>query len=160
MLFGGSGAGSSSPFYNDAWTWDGMTWTQLSPGSGPPERYAFGMSYDPQAQALVLYGGLDLYDTVVLSDMWLLAPGAIGAVSRRFAIAVAGFGGAGVGHALSPAKGRPDEPCSCAIPRPGALPAACALRHRVITLVRFRHGNDWIKREPSYGCFKLYQVER
>jgi Galactose oxidase, central domain len=73
VLFGGSGAGSNFPFYNDSWTWDGITWTQLSPGSGPPERYAFGMSYDPREQAVVLYGGLDLYDTVVLGDTWILA---------------------------------------------------------------------------------------
>lgn len=73
VLFGGSGAGSSYPFYNDAWTWDGITWTQLTTASGPPERYAFGMSYDSRVQAVVLYGGLDLNDTVVLADTWILA---------------------------------------------------------------------------------------
>jgi hypothetical protein len=72
VLFGGSGAGSNFPFYSDTWTWDGNTWTQLASASGPPERYAFGMTYDPRQQAIVLFGGLDLYDTVVLGDTWIL----------------------------------------------------------------------------------------
>jgi len=74
VLFGGSQAGSGNPDYNDAWTWDGANWTQLSPAGGPPPvRYAFGMVYDPSAGVLI-YGGLANQDTVFLSDMWSLAP--------------------------------------------------------------------------------------
>jgi MBG domain/Putative Ig domain/Abnormal spindle-like microcephaly-assoc'd, ASPM-SPD-2-Hydin/Galactose oxidase, central domain len=74
VLFGGSQAGSGNPDYNDAWTWDGANWTQLSPAGGPPPvRYAFGMVYDPSAGVLI-YGGLANQDSVFLSDMWSLAP--------------------------------------------------------------------------------------
>lgn len=75
VLFGGSGAGSTPPFYNDSWTWDGNTWTQLSPNSasGPPARYAFGMTYDHSRQAIVAFGGLAFHDFVVFGDTWLLA---------------------------------------------------------------------------------------
>jgi len=74
VLFGGSQAGSGNPDYNDAWTWDGANWTQLSPAGGPPPvRYAFGMGYDPSAGVLI-YGGLANQDSLFLSDMWSLAP--------------------------------------------------------------------------------------
>jgi len=76
VLFGGSGAGSSAPFLNDTWTWNGTTWAQVYPSNPPPERYAFGMVYTPDAvtPGILVYGGLDQGDTVVLTDMWVLAP--------------------------------------------------------------------------------------
>jgi hypothetical protein len=74
VLFGGSNAGSNGPYFTDTWSWNGSTWTQLNPTGGPPpERYAFGMAYDP-SQGVLIYGGLDLNDSVTLSDMWLLTP--------------------------------------------------------------------------------------
>jgi hypothetical protein len=74
ILFGGSQAGSGNPDYNDVWAWDGINWTQLSLGSNPaPQRYAFGMVYDP-SKGVLIYGGLYNQDSVLLPDFWLLAP--------------------------------------------------------------------------------------
>jgi hypothetical protein len=73
VLFGGSGAGSTAPFFTDTWVWDGINWKQQSPAVTPPERYAFGMVYDPRGQAVMLFGGLDLNDSVLLGDTWRLA---------------------------------------------------------------------------------------
>jgi hypothetical protein len=73
VVFGGSGSGSTPPYLNDTWVWDGTTWSQVYPNNPPPERYAFGMVFDPST-GLLVYGGLDLGDSVVLSDMWVLAP--------------------------------------------------------------------------------------
>jgi len=73
VLFGGCGAGSSAPFYNDTWTWNGTTWTQVSTAAAPPERYAFGMDYDPITQGEVIFGGLFFFDTVRRGDTWKLA---------------------------------------------------------------------------------------
>jgi len=75
VLFGGSGAGSTPPYYNDMWIWEGTTtWTEVFPSLAVPERYAFGMVYDPILGETVIYGGLDQGDTVVLSDQWLITP--------------------------------------------------------------------------------------
>jgi hypothetical protein len=74
ILIGGSQAGSGNPDYHDTWAWDGTNWTQLGPAGGPPpQRYAFGVDYDPSA-GILIYGGLQNLDSTILSDMWLLAP--------------------------------------------------------------------------------------
>ena len=55
VLYGGwNGAGT---FYSDTWTFDGTTWTQLTPTASPGQ-LAFGsMSYDTALGKLVLFGG-------------------------------------------------------------------------------------------------------
>jgi len=75
VLFGGSQAGSGAPYFSDTWLWDGATWSPFYPPGGvhPPERYAFGMAYDP-TQGVLIYGGLDISDSVTLNDMWSLTP--------------------------------------------------------------------------------------
>ena len=53
LLFGGS-----TPYsVGDTWTWDGTTWTELSPATSPTSRYNSSMAYDPAAGQLVLFGG-------------------------------------------------------------------------------------------------------
>ncbi len=75
VLFGGSQAGSGAPYFSDTWLWDGATWSPFYPpgGAHPPERYAFGMAYDP-SQGVLIYGGLDISDSVTLNAMWALTP--------------------------------------------------------------------------------------
>jgi hypothetical protein len=37
ILFGGEGNGPGGPqYFNETWSWDGSTWTQLSPPASPP----------------------------------------------------------------------------------------------------------------------------
>jgi len=63
------------PYFSDTWLWDGTTRAPLYTPGGvhPPERYGFGMAYDP-SQGVLIYGGLDISDSVTLNDMWSLTP--------------------------------------------------------------------------------------
>jgi hypothetical protein len=53
---------------NDTWTWDGTTWTQLSPTHSPDARENHAMAYDSIRGKTVLFGGTD--DTGTLGDTW------------------------------------------------------------------------------------------
>lgn len=55
VLFGGDNGDNS--FYDDTWTWDGTTWTQQFPASAPSARGMSSMAYDPDLDAVVLFGG-------------------------------------------------------------------------------------------------------
>jgi hypothetical protein len=41
----------------DTWSWNGTTWTRLTPATSPPARYAAAMTYDAHTRSVVLYGG-------------------------------------------------------------------------------------------------------
>lgn len=45
------------------------TWTQQSPATSPPARYAGSMAYDQATSQLVLFGGLDSQNNVI-GDPW------------------------------------------------------------------------------------------
>lgn len=69
VLFGGGGG------LNDTWTWDGTTWTQISPAGGPPpQRYAFSMNYDGGANGVVIFGGYTNGGPAI-NDTWELLLG-------------------------------------------------------------------------------------
>jgi len=57
VLSGGAALPFGSAFYSDTWAWDGTNWTQLSPATVPPDRYAATMAYDIANQSAVLFGG-------------------------------------------------------------------------------------------------------
>jgi hypothetical protein len=59
VLFGGLGAcgSSASTPCGDTWTWDGVTWTQATPGTAPPARYDHALAYDAARERVVLFGG-------------------------------------------------------------------------------------------------------
>ena len=56
--------------YNDAWTWNGISWTQQYPTNVPLGRFAAGMVYDPTGMGELIFGGFGcgytLGDTKVL----------------------------------------------------------------------------------------------
>ena len=54
VLFGGEIYGSVD---GDTWTFNGTTWTQLSPSASPAARGDAMMAYDPAAGNMVLFGG-------------------------------------------------------------------------------------------------------
>lgn len=77
VLFGGI-ANTSNPLpFGDTWTWDGVTWDQLSPPVSPPARSpsTFGMVYDPATENVVLFGGIGMptgdYGGIPFGDTWI-----------------------------------------------------------------------------------------
>jgi hypothetical protein len=71
VLFGGdNGAGDCcNIYYNDTWTWNGVTWTKQSPAVSPSPRTEHALAYDPSLGLVVMYGG---YSTPSqgLDDTW------------------------------------------------------------------------------------------
>jgi hypothetical protein len=74
VLFGGghwlgfqSGTHVFEP-YDDTWTWDGTTWTELHPTVAPPARWMAGMAAGPAAGGVVLFGGADAAG--LMADTW------------------------------------------------------------------------------------------
>lgn len=52
LLFGGGSTGNS-----ETWTWNGSTWTHVTPATTPPVRYFPFMTYDAVRDEVVMYGG-------------------------------------------------------------------------------------------------------
>ena len=52
-------AGPGSPALDSTWSFDGTTWTKLSPSTSPPSRFSAAMAYDPNTSQVVLFGGCD-----------------------------------------------------------------------------------------------------
>jgi hypothetical protein len=71
VLFGGAVGGMWQDSTNDTWIWTGVTWRQIHPATVPPNRYNFGIDYNPVNKAVFMFGGYS--STVVRSDTWLLA---------------------------------------------------------------------------------------
>jgi hypothetical protein len=72
LLFGGydnsGNSGSSAGCEGDTvgstaldstWSFNGTTWTKLSPSTNPPSRFNAAMAYDPNSSQIVLFGGCD-----------------------------------------------------------------------------------------------------
>jgi hypothetical protein len=58
VLFGGYGiSGDKNESLNDTWSWNGATWTRLSPATSPPVRTSAAMADDPATGQLILFGG-------------------------------------------------------------------------------------------------------
>lgn len=70
LFFGGTTYFDNLPRYNDTWTWNGTTWTQLNPAAKPPGRRFAPMVFDPARESMVLFGG-DGANNVFLNDTWL-----------------------------------------------------------------------------------------
>jgi len=70
VLFGGT-TGSSD--LNDTWIWNGSTWTLITPPTSPPGRRfdSQGMAYDPNMQAVVMFGGIDYTSKIFYNDTWV-----------------------------------------------------------------------------------------
>jgi hypothetical protein len=82
VLFGGVATASnfSTTLLDDTWVWNGTTWAQITSfgalGTGPhPRARAYAvMAFDPNANQLVLFGGVDANENA-LSDTWVLVQG-------------------------------------------------------------------------------------
>jgi outer membrane biosynthesis protein TonB len=70
-LFGGRSV--TGTLLADLWTFDvdSSTWAELhDPGGGPPARQAHSLTYDPDAQTIVLVGGVTDGGDTLLADTW------------------------------------------------------------------------------------------
>lgn len=71
ILFGGDQRPDlSTQTTNDTWSFDGSTWTKLSPATSPPARKGARLVYDPTLGELVLYGGATGNGAAGFSDVW------------------------------------------------------------------------------------------
>lgn len=53
VLFGGKN--SSGTAIQETWTWDGTTWTKLTPATQPPARWGTQLVYDTALAKMVLF---------------------------------------------------------------------------------------------------------
>lgn len=65
LLFGG---GDDSGLLDDTWSWDGSTWTQLTPATSPTARYGPSMAYDAATGTVLLFSGEN--GGTVYNDTW------------------------------------------------------------------------------------------
>jgi galactose oxidase-like protein len=66
IVFGGYDA---TGYFNDTWTFDGTTWTEVNTAVAPSPRANAQMAYDRLTHKVVLFGGYD--GTQFLGDTWL-----------------------------------------------------------------------------------------
>jgi hypothetical protein len=72
VLFGGTGIiNNAAVGFSDTWTWDGGTWTLVTPMQAPPQRFAFGMNYNVTLKAMVVFGGFTTGGGAI-NDTWEL----------------------------------------------------------------------------------------
>ncbi len=59
VLFGGNDDATlmRRPFFEDTWEWDGSTWQNVTPASGPLGRLSHALTYDPVLGRVVLFSG-------------------------------------------------------------------------------------------------------
>jgi len=71
VLFGGSD-GYTAETLNDTWTFDFETrsWTRMTPAVSPPPHHFAAMAYHPLADRVVLFGGSDIWQDLVMNDTW------------------------------------------------------------------------------------------
>jgi hypothetical protein len=71
VLFGGQGSRKCQTF-GDTWTWDGGSWTPLSPMPSPSPRYGSGLAYDAMIGSSILFGGESCQQNNLadLNDTW------------------------------------------------------------------------------------------
>jgi hypothetical protein len=68
ILFGGSTQADGGGVIGDTWSWDGASWTDLTPANSPSPRRNSAIDWDPGQNAVVLFGGAD--QSGYLRDTW------------------------------------------------------------------------------------------
>lgn len=56
VLFGGEDASGNQPL-NEVWEWDGNSWVDKTPATGPTGRWFPNLAFDPVRQDILMYGG-------------------------------------------------------------------------------------------------------
>lgn len=78
LLYGGctstNANGLCATAVDDTWSWDGVRWTALAPGTKPPKKTDAAMTYDAAAGRVLLFGGCSgdnsLPDCNHTADFW------------------------------------------------------------------------------------------
>jgi hypothetical protein len=73
MLLGGIGRPTRDDRivrYDDMWSFNGTSWTQLTPATKPPARYGARAKFDPATGKVLLFGGKSAEEKY-LDDQWL-----------------------------------------------------------------------------------------
>jgi hypothetical protein len=72
VLFGGNPGNGAAPPPADTWSYDGSSWSKLSPSQSPPARYEAPMVYDSDHHVMLLFGGQGLTQGQAgpLNDTW------------------------------------------------------------------------------------------
>jgi hypothetical protein len=70
ILFGGVTTGNA--ILDDTWSWNGSTWTQLSPATSPQPDGDASMDYDPGVGQLILFGGTN--GNGYTNETWTYSP--------------------------------------------------------------------------------------
>jgi hypothetical protein len=73
VLFGGFYPHAHPPVFSDTWTFRSGVWTKLNLTSHPSARASFGMTYDPAAGGVLLFGGEK--PGTNYNDTWLFSSG-------------------------------------------------------------------------------------
>ena len=68
IFFGGI---ANNQFLNDTWVFDGQKWSLLALSNGPSPRYGHIMFYDPNREAVILFGGIG-NNNARFGDTWEL----------------------------------------------------------------------------------------
>ncbi len=69
LLFGGTAP--NGEVLDSTWSWDGVTWNQLTPPTSPQPRWGGPMAYDPENDEMVLFGGIGGTEVPVsYADTW------------------------------------------------------------------------------------------
>lgn len=72
FVFGGMDQ-MTGRYFNDFWSWDGTTWSQVTGSeTPPPARTSAALAYDPARKSLILYGGSS--NNGYASDTWEWSP--------------------------------------------------------------------------------------
>jgi hypothetical protein len=69
VLFGGANEAGVVDFA-DTWEWNGTSWIERAPAASPTPRYGHAMAYDAARGRVVLFGGYDFLQGLLLSDTW------------------------------------------------------------------------------------------
>jgi hypothetical protein len=63
VLFGGESSSLvNTPNFSDTWTWNGTTWSMMTPPVAPPVRYGLQMAFDSMRSKAVLHGGYETWE--------------------------------------------------------------------------------------------------
>ena len=68
VLFGGFTTASTTPWFDDTWTWDGQQWVHEATAVRPPGRSSHALAWDPVHEEIVLFGGANVDGN--LGDTW------------------------------------------------------------------------------------------
>lgn len=70
VLFGGMRYDPSTTFNDETWTWDGASWSKLSPATAPSARYEMGMAFHSGSGRVIGFGGAT--EAGAANDTWAL----------------------------------------------------------------------------------------